>query len=87
VPVPRLDDAIETAVGLADEATGDGPGSGPAGAGILITGSTTTAGEARTLLGATGTVDAGPAGLAGTTGRAAIIGEIGAAGTADEVAE
>jgi dihydrofolate synthase/folylpolyglutamate synthase len=50
VVVPRLDDAIETAVGLADDASGGGP----AGAGILITGSTTTAGEARTLLGAAG---------------------------------
>ena len=42
---PRLDDAIETAVDLADE--GDG---GIAGAGVLITGSVITAGEARTLL-------------------------------------
>ena len=42
---PRLDDAIETAVDLADE--GD---QGLAGAGVLITGSVVTAGEARTLL-------------------------------------
>ena len=42
---PRLDDAIETAVDLADE--GD---EGLAGAGVLITGSVVTAGEARTLL-------------------------------------
>jgi len=51
VVAPRLDDAIEAATALADEAAaGDGLGS----AGILITGSTTTAGEARTLLGAPG---------------------------------
>jgi dihydrofolate synthase/folylpolyglutamate synthase len=50
VAVPRLDDAIEAATALADEAAGPGLGS----AGILITGSTTTAGEARTLLGAPG---------------------------------
>ena len=42
---PRLDDAIETAVDLADE--GD---EGTGGAGVLITGSVVTAGEARTLL-------------------------------------
>ena len=54
VAATRLDDAIDTATGLADEAeAGDGPGLG--GAGILITGSTATAGEARTLLGAPGT--------------------------------
>jgi dihydrofolate synthase / folylpolyglutamate synthase len=52
VAVPRLDDAIEAATALADEAAA---GLGPGGAGILITGSTTTAGEARTLLGAPGT--------------------------------
>ena len=46
---PRLDDAIEAATTLADEAS-EGPSLG--GAGILITGSTTTAGEARLLLGA-----------------------------------
>jgi dihydrofolate synthase / folylpolyglutamate synthase len=51
VVAPRLDDAIESATALADEAAaGDGLGR----AGILITGSTTTAGEARTLLGAQG---------------------------------
>ena len=54
---PRLDDAIDTAAALADEAA-DAAGHG--GAGILITGSTTTAGEARLLLGAAGTVQ--PAG-------------------------
>jgi dihydrofolate synthase/folylpolyglutamate synthase len=54
VVAPRLDDAIEAAAALADEAAaGDGLGS----AGILITGSTTTAGEARTLLGAPGIRD------------------------------
>jgi dihydrofolate synthase/folylpolyglutamate synthase len=52
VAAPRLDDAIEVAAALADEAAA---GEGPGGAGILITGSNTTAGEARTLLGAPGT--------------------------------
>jgi len=46
---PRLDDAIEAAVRLAEE-TGD---NSIAGAGVLITGSVVTVGEARTLLGAT----------------------------------
>jgi dihydrofolate synthase/folylpolyglutamate synthase len=55
VAAPRLDDAIEAATALADEAEAQ-HGSGLGGAGILITGSTTTAGEARTLLGAPGTV-------------------------------
>jgi dihydrofolate synthase / folylpolyglutamate synthase len=54
VTAPRLDDAIDVAAALADEAA---DGTGPGGAGILITGSTTTAGEARTLLGAPGTRD------------------------------
>ena len=45
---PRLDDAIETAVRLAED-TGDDLLSG---AGVLVTGSVVTAGEARTLLGA-----------------------------------
>jgi dihydrofolate synthase / folylpolyglutamate synthase len=44
----RLDDAIETAVRLAEE-TDDGV---PAGVGVLVTGSVVTAGEARILLGA-----------------------------------
>jgi dihydrofolate synthase / folylpolyglutamate synthase len=44
----RLDDAIETAVALVDEAVADAaPGSG----GVLITGSVITAGDARRLLG------------------------------------
>ncbi|MEP7019481.1 MAG: folylpolyglutamate synthase/dihydrofolate synthase family protein [Pseudonocardiales bacterium] len=45
---PRLDDAIETAVRLAEE-TDDGV---LAGVGVLVTGSVITAGEARVLLGA-----------------------------------
>jgi dihydrofolate synthase/folylpolyglutamate synthase len=44
---PRLDDAIETAVRLAEEG-----GEQLGGSGVLITGSVVTAGEARTLLGA-----------------------------------
>jgi dihydrofolate synthase/folylpolyglutamate synthase len=43
---PRLDDAIETAVRLAEESDDDIL----AGAGVLITGSVITAGEARALL-------------------------------------
>ena len=44
----RLDDAIEVAVTLADEAIAEtGPGTG----GVLITGSVITAGDARRLLG------------------------------------
>ena len=45
---PRLDDAIETAVRLAED-TGDDV---LAGSGVLVTGSVVTAGEARALLGA-----------------------------------
>jgi dihydrofolate synthase / folylpolyglutamate synthase len=45
----RLDDAIEMAVGLADEADAAG---GPGTAGVLITGSVITAGDARQLLAA-----------------------------------
>ncbi|PZS15056.1 MAG: dihydrofolate synthase, partial [Pseudonocardiales bacterium] len=44
---PRLDDALETAVRLAEQ-TGDGV---LAGVGVLVTGSVVTAGEARVLLG------------------------------------
>ncbi|MCW2672970.1 MAG: FolC bifunctional protein, partial [Frankiales bacterium] len=40
----RLDDALDTAIALADEAGEYG------GAGVLVTGSVVTAGEARTLL-------------------------------------
>jgi folylpolyglutamate synthase/dihydrofolate synthase len=46
---PHLDQAIEVAVGLADEADADSDG-GPGGALVLIAGSVITAGEARTLL-------------------------------------
>jgi dihydrofolate synthase/folylpolyglutamate synthase len=44
----RLDEAIDTAIALADEAAGQDVGS----AGVLVTGSVITAGEARVLLGA-----------------------------------
>ena len=57
---PRLDDAIDAAAALADEASG-----GLGGAGILITGSTTTAGEARLLLGAAGAARPAGEGLNG----------------------
>jgi dihydrofolate synthase / folylpolyglutamate synthase len=50
VVAPRLDDAIDQAIGLAE--AGDGAGLG--GGGVLITGSVITAGEARTLLGGRG---------------------------------
>jgi dihydrofolate synthase / folylpolyglutamate synthase len=46
----RLDDAIDMAVGMADEASADGLG----GSGVLVTGSVVTAGDARSLLGAGG---------------------------------
>ena len=46
----RLDDAIDIAVGMADEAAADGLG----GSGVLVTGSVVTAGDARSLLGAGG---------------------------------
>jgi folylpolyglutamate synthase/dihydropteroate synthase len=46
---PHLDQAIEVAVGLADEADADS-GGGPGGALVLVAGSVITAGEARTLL-------------------------------------
>ena len=51
--VPRLDDAIELAVELADEAdarSADGSGGPPGSALVLITGSVITAGDARLLL-------------------------------------
>ncbi len=51
VAADRLDDAIEAAVTLADEAAVAGlPGSG----GVLVTGSVITAGDARKLLGPNG---------------------------------
>jgi len=46
----RLDDAIDIAVGLADEAAAGGLG----GSGVLVTGSVVTAGDARSLLGGAG---------------------------------
>jgi dihydrofolate synthase/folylpolyglutamate synthase len=42
----RIDDAIEAAVGMADEAAADGLG----GSGVLVTGSVVTAADARSLL-------------------------------------
>jgi len=45
---PRLDDAIEAAVHITEESAD----AAMAGAGVLVTGSVVTAGEARTLLGA-----------------------------------
>jgi dihydrofolate synthase/folylpolyglutamate synthase len=51
---PRLDDAIDIAVGLADESAPAGLGGGPesaAGSMVLITGSVITAGDARLLFG------------------------------------
>jgi len=47
---PRLDDAIEAAVHITEESAD----AAMAGAGVLVTGSVVTAGEARTLLGARG---------------------------------
>ncbi|MCP2165097.1 bifunctional tetrahydrofolate synthase/dihydrofolate synthase [Goodfellowiella coeruleoviolacea] len=49
VVVPRLDDAIETAVRLAEET--DDPGERVSGGGVVVTGSVVTAGEARALFG------------------------------------
>ena len=46
----RLDDAIDVAVGMADEAAADDLG----GSGVLVTGSVVTAGDARSLLGVGG---------------------------------
>jgi dihydrofolate synthase/folylpolyglutamate synthase len=48
----RLDDAIQVAVGLADDAAAaaEADGALPGGSGILITGSVITAGDARQLL-------------------------------------
>ncbi|GAA0531610.1 dihydrofolate synthase [Saccharopolyspora subtropica] len=46
---PRLDDAVEAAIGLAEE-TSD-PGESMSGGGVVITGSVVTAGEARALFG------------------------------------
>jgi dihydrofolate synthase/folylpolyglutamate synthase len=71
--VPRLGDAIETAAGLAAQAAEHGAGR----AGVLVTGSVMTAGEARSLLGAGG----GGAGAAGERPGAAAWGEPRAGGT------
>ncbi|HKN99606.1 MAG TPA: dihydrofolate synthase, partial [Pseudonocardiaceae bacterium] len=46
---PKLADAIETAIGLAEE-VGE-PGQPLSGAGVVVTGSVVTAGEARALFG------------------------------------
>ncbi|HEY1916411.1 MAG TPA: folylpolyglutamate synthase/dihydrofolate synthase family protein [Streptosporangiaceae bacterium] len=54
IAVPRLDEAIEAAVALADEdGGGDGDAGGllPGSTGVLITGSVVTVGEAKILLG------------------------------------
>ncbi len=48
---PGLDDAIEAAVALADEAVAE---TGPGSSAVLITGSVITAGDARRLLGPSG---------------------------------
>jgi dihydrofolate synthase / folylpolyglutamate synthase len=53
----RLDDALEAAVGLADEPTGDEL---PGAAAVLVTGSVVTAGDARRLLVPGGPSDAPP---------------------------
>jgi dihydrofolate synthase/folylpolyglutamate synthase len=59
----RLDDAIELGVALADEADAEGDGAigGMGGAGLLITGSVITAGEARLLLSGSAAASAGGA--------------------------
>lgn len=46
---PRLDDAVEAAIGLAEEVSG--PAEQMSGGGVLVTGSVVTAGEARALFG------------------------------------
>jgi dihydrofolate synthase/folylpolyglutamate synthase len=45
---PRLDDAIEAAIAMAEDGDSDGFALGSGG--VLVTGSVITAGEARTLL-------------------------------------
>jgi dihydrofolate synthase/folylpolyglutamate synthase len=50
--VPRLGDALERAIALAEEGIGEGIGFGSGG--VVVTGSVITAGEARTLLGGRG---------------------------------
>ena len=56
-PARRLDDALEMAVGLADEASGE---EGLTRAGVLVTGSVITAGDARVLLAGHEAEAAGP---------------------------
>jgi dihydrofolate synthase/folylpolyglutamate synthase len=70
----RLDDAIEQAVTLADEADAE---SGPGSAGVLVTGSVITAGDARVLLAPAGAEDSRAAAYAAGRPEAA-------AGGADE---
>jgi dihydrofolate synthase/folylpolyglutamate synthase len=48
--VPRLDDALERGITVAEAGVGEDIGFGSGG--VLVTGSVITAGEARTLLGA-----------------------------------
>ena len=50
---PRLADAIETAVGLAEDSAENAgqPGERPVGVGVVVTGSVVTAGAARSLFG------------------------------------
>jgi folylpolyglutamate synthase/dihydropteroate synthase len=70
---PRIDDAIEIGVGLADEADARDATEGrpPGGAAVLITGSVITAGDARRLLTGGGPREPapGPAGQPGTVPR------------------
>ncbi len=49
VVAPTLADALETAIGLAEEVAE--PGEAVSGAGVVVTGSVVTAGAARTLFG------------------------------------
>jgi dihydrofolate synthase/folylpolyglutamate synthase len=64
---PRLDEAIEVAVTLADEAAvaaGGADGLAPGATGVLIVGSVVTAGDSRALLVPAGPADAGQPGAA-----------------------
>jgi dihydrofolate synthase/folylpolyglutamate synthase len=69
---PRLDDAIDIAVGLADESApggfGTGLGASAAGSMVLITGSVITAGDARLLLAGNAPPPAPARGSAATAG-------------------
>ncbi|HEY6278789.1 MAG TPA: folylpolyglutamate synthase/dihydrofolate synthase family protein [Streptosporangiaceae bacterium] len=69
----RLDGAIEIAVGLADEAAGP-----LGGAGVLVTGSVVTAGDARALLGAGNQGGTGRGGGGSTAGEGDLDGGTGA---------